>query len=312
MKMRSRSIIVGSVARQTIKSRVNQEHCAAVERRFELPGLTLAAREWGAPGGLPVIAVHGWLDNAGSFDLLAPQLTGTHLIAIDCAGHGLSEHRSDDAVYNIWQDVPDVFAVADLLGWKQFALLGHSRGAGIASLAAGTMPDRITALALIDGGIPVPGEPADAPQLFAKSVSKRDTLRAAHGRIYATREAAITQRSQGFTETTFAAAEILARRALREVAGGFSWFVDQRLKLESELHLSPDQITAFMRAVRAPALALLASQSPLTGQPGFVDLMREISGIELVELQGGHHFHLEDAVTEIAQRVQSFFKAHNP
>ena len=85
-----------------------------------MPGLTLAAREWGEPGGLPVIALHGWLDNAGTFDLLAPRLEGTHLIALDCAGHGLSGHRSPDATYNVWQDVPEVFAVADLMGWERF------------------------------------------------------------------------------------------------------------------------------------------------------------------------------------------------
>ncbi|MGD8323921.1 MAG: alpha/beta fold hydrolase, partial [Gammaproteobacteria bacterium] len=104
-----------------------------VERTFDVPGLSLAAREWGTAGELPVIALHGWLDNAGSFDLLAPQLSGVHLIALDCAGHGLSGHRSPDATYNVWQDVPDVFAVASRLGWDRFTLLGHSRGAAIAS-----------------------------------------------------------------------------------------------------------------------------------------------------------------------------------
>src|SRR5690606_41685879 len=61
-----------------------------------------------------------------SFDVLAPQLENVHLIALDCAGHGFSGHRSS---YNIWEDVGELFAVADLLGWNEFALLGHSRGA---------------------------------------------------------------------------------------------------------------------------------------------------------------------------------------
>lgn len=282
----------------------------AVERRFEVPGLALAAREWGQPGGLPVIALHGWLDNAGSFDLLAPQLSGVHLIALDCAGHGLSEHRSPDATYNVWQDVPEVFAVADHLGWEQFALLGHSRGAAIASLAAGTLPDRISSLVLIDGGIPIPGDADEAPHRFAKSVVARDTQRNMRGRVFTTREEAISVRSRGFTETTYAAAQILARRSLREAEGGFSWFVDQRLKGESELRLTPGQIAAFMRAVRAPTLALLASQSPLTKQEGFVDLMREIPAIEVLEIEGGHHFHLENAVEEIGRRVQAFLALH--
>lgn len=277
-----------------------------LERTFDVPGLTLAAREWGAPGGLPVIALHGWLDNAGSFDLLAPQLSGVHLIALDSAGHGLSGHRSADGTYNIWQDVPDVFAVADRLGWERFTILGHSRGAAIASLAAGTFPDRVVSLVLIDGGIPVPGEPDEAPQRFARSLVARDRQRTDRGRVFPTREDAIIERSRGFTETSYAAAEILALRSLREAEDGFSWFVDQRLKSESEIRLSPDQISAFMRAVKAPTLAVLASRSPLTSQDGFKSLLREIPGIRLVEIEGGHHFHLEDAVVEITDEILAF------
>lgn len=312
MRMPSRNTIAASAALLKTNSQVNQAAAdvrAPVERAFDVPGLRLAAREWGASGGTPVIALHGWLDNAGSFDLIAPQLRNVHLIALDCAGHGHSGHRSPDAGYNVWQDVPELFAVADQLGWERFSLLGHSRGAGIASIAAGTLPERINALVMIDGGVPVPGDPAEVPAQFAKSVLRRDTLRRDRGRVWASREEAIAERARGFTKITLDAADILARRSLRPVEGGYSWFVDQRLKIESELRLSPEQITAFMRAVAAPSFALVASDSPLTKRPGYLELLREIPGVEIVELAGGHHLHLEDAAEDIARRIQQFLAA---
>ena len=159
---------------------------------------------------------------------------------------------------------------------------------------------------LIDGGIPIPGKPEEAPGRFAQALSSRDRLRTDRGRIFASREQAIRERSQGFTSTTIAAAEILAKRSLRPAEDGFSWYVDQRLKTESELRLTTDQIGAFVRAVRSPTLAILATRSPLTAQPGFVELLQQIPDIELSKIEGGHHFHLEDAVEEIANLAQTF------
>ena len=113
------------------------------ERSFENKGLTLQAKEWGRSGYPPVIALHGWLDNANSFDRMLPHMKDLHVIALDLAGHGRSDFRSQDSSYDIWCDIADVLAVADQMGWETFSLLGHSRGAVIAGLVTGAFPERI-------------------------------------------------------------------------------------------------------------------------------------------------------------------------
>ena len=62
------------------------------EVRFSLPSLEVAGKVWGEPGGIPVIGLHGWLDNAATFDHIAPALKGVQLVALDLPGHGLSDH----------------------------------------------------------------------------------------------------------------------------------------------------------------------------------------------------------------------------
>lgn len=277
------------------------------ERRFELPGVSLAAAEWGPPNGVPVLAAHGWLDNAGSFDLLAPLLQGMRFVALDLAGHGFSDSRSADASYNIWQDVGDLLEVADQLGWERFNLLGHSRGAAISMLLAAAFPERVDKLVLLEGGVPIVGNAEDAPAALAQALRDRRSLSRKSGRVFADRDTAIGERADGFSKVSPEAAAILAQRSLRAVPGGYQWHADQRLKGGSEIRLTTEQAAAFVRHVRAPVLMLLAEQSPFAGLALYEDMISRFAEIEVVRLPGGHHFHLEGAEVEIAERISRFY-----
>ena len=277
-----------------------------VERRFRLPGLTLAAEVWGTAGHRPVLASHGWLDNAGSFELLAPHLRGCEIVALDLAGHGFSDFRSPDSAYNIWQDVGDLLDVADELGWQRCTLLGHSRGAGVSMLFAATFPERVDKLILLEGGVPLTGEAIDAPAGLAEAVRETRALRGKAGRVFSQRATAIAERAAGFSKVTPAAAEVLARRSLREVPGGYQWHADQRLKAQSELRLTAEHVRVFARRVTAPVLLLLATRSPFADRSLYLELPSLIPNIEVDRVEGGHHCHLEGSEGAIAQRIQRF------
>jgi pimeloyl-ACP methyl ester carboxylesterase len=95
------------------------------EVRLSLPHIELAAHIFGPEDGLPVIALHGWLDNANSFARLAPKLKGLRIVALDMAGHGHSGHRPVGAGYALWDYAHDVLQVAEQLGWQRFGPHGH-------------------------------------------------------------------------------------------------------------------------------------------------------------------------------------------
>jgi pimeloyl-ACP methyl ester carboxylesterase len=253
-----------------------------------------------------VLAAHGWLDNAASFDLLAPLLPDYEIVALDLAGHGFSGSRSADSGYNLWQDVGDFLDVLDSLGWARCTLLGHSRGAAISMLFAATFPERVDKLVLIEGGAPLIAAPDDAPATLAQALLDRRSLRGKSGRVFAQRAKAIKERSQGFTKISVAAAEVLARRSLREVPGGFQWHADQRLKGASELRLTAEHVRAFVRRVAAPVLLFLADDGPFARLPIYEDMIRLFPDVEVVRMSGGHHLHLEGGEVEIARRIRHF------
>jgi pimeloyl-ACP methyl ester carboxylesterase len=277
-----------------------------VERRFQLPGLTLAAEVWGEAGQQPVLASHGWLDNAGSFSLLAPQLPGCEIVALDLAGHGFSDSRSLDSAYNIWQDVGDLLDVADELGWQRCTLLGHSRGAAISMLFAATFPERVDKLILLEGGLPLTGEADEAPAGLAEALRDARALRGKTGRVFSQRAKAIAERAAGFSKVTLAASEVLARRSLREVPGGYRWHADQRLKAQSELRLTPEHVRAFVRRVTAPVLLLFAAESPFVDRPLYREMPGLFANVQVERVAGGHHCHLEGSEGLIAERIRRF------
>jgi pimeloyl-ACP methyl ester carboxylesterase len=278
------------------------------EVRFSVAGVTIAGRSWGRPSGQPTIALHGWLDNCASFNAMAPLLENINLLALDMAGHGLSGFRSPDSSYNIWQDVPEIFSIANQQGWSKFSLIGHSRGAIVSSIAAGTMPERIEKLVLIDTMGPDTVEPADAPAQLEKATRQR--LEAAKPtRYYPSLEEAAATRLSGRLSLGETAALELASRGVSESEKGFYWHADQRLKNASDFKLGAEHAEAFLRRIQCPTLLCMGGRGIKTLPSQFkTPLFPLIANCEKREFSGGHHLHMEESADSIAAEINRFFE----
>ena len=73
----------------------------SVELAIPAPWGTISAKTFGSPFGKPVLAVHGWMDNAGTFDRLVPLLPKSiYFVAVDLPGHGRSSHLPAGVPYH--------------------------------------------------------------------------------------------------------------------------------------------------------------------------------------------------------------------
>ncbi|SEM71090.1 epoxide hydrolase. Serine peptidase. MEROPS family S33 [Pseudomonas sp. ok272] len=260
------------------------------EVRLSLPHIELAAHLFGPEDGLPVIALHGWLDNANSFALLAPKLHGLRIVALDMAGHGHSDHRPPGAGYALWDYAHDVLQVAEQLGWERFALLGHSLGAIVSVVLAGAMPERVTHLALIDGMIPPTASHDNAAERMGQALQAQLDLRVKRKPVYSTLDRAIEARMHGLVAVSRQAAERLGQRGLMPVAGGYTWRTDNRLTLPSPLRLSDEQALSFVQRIQCPAQLVVAAEGMLAKSP---ERMANLP-FKYETLPGGHHLHLND------------------
>lgn len=106
--------------------------------------------DWGGEGP-PAVALHGAASSAHWYDLTIPHLRDrVRIIAPDQRAHGKTDQPSTG--YDWPTLAGDVVGTLDALGIERAAVMGHSWGASVALAVAALHPDRVTALAMIDGG----------------------------------------------------------------------------------------------------------------------------------------------------------------
>ncbi|UUY07565.1 alpha/beta hydrolase [Pseudomonas sp. J452] len=280
------------------------------ETRFSLPHVDLAAHLFGPEDGIPVIALHGWLDNAMTYARLAPKLHGLRIVALDFPGHGHSGHYASNSSYSMWEYLEDVLLVAEQLGWQRFSLMGHSLGGIISTLLAAAVPERIERLALIDGLIPFTGEADGAPKRLGDALRARLAVRNKRKPVYVDLDRAVQARMQGVVAVSRDAAELLAQRGLEPVPGGYTWRTDIRLTLPSVMRLTFAHVEEFVRSVQCPVSLVLAAQGQMAVEPRIASLL-EGRDFDVHTLPGGHHLHLndEEGAQQVADCFNRFFAA---
>uniref|UniRef100_A0AC11AT40 Serine hydrolase like 2 n=1 Tax=Ovis aries TaxID=9940 RepID=A0AC11AT40_SHEEP len=119
--------------------------------KLAVPWGHIAARAWGSHQAAPVLCLHGWLDNANSFDRLIPLLPKDfYYVAMDFGGHGLSSHYSPGFPYYHQNFVSEVRRVAAALKWNRFSILGHSFGGTVGGMFSCIFPEMVDKLVLLD------------------------------------------------------------------------------------------------------------------------------------------------------------------
>lgn len=267
----------------------------AEELEIELPHLRFAARRQGDKAGRKLLAVHGWLDNAASFEPIAPWFADFDLVAIDLPGHGRSGHRPPGTWYHTIDYLNELLAIVEHLGWPRFSLLGHSLGAAIASVFAAAVPERVEQLFLIEGLGPLSTPAEKSLELLRAAMHERAGIHTKQMRVFTDLDAPTRARMQHpQMPLTEPAARLLVERGTKPVPGGFVWSSDPRLTLTSAIRLTESQIRDYLRGIQCPARLVLADPPmPFVDQAVLEGRTELVPGLEWMRLPGSHHLHME-------------------
>lgn len=257
------------------------------------------AKTWNDSRLEPILALHGWLDNAASFDCIAPLLNNYHVVALDLPGHGLSPHKHRGSRYHYVDFINDVHEVMNYYGWEKVILMGHSMGAGISTLYAGAFPERVKQLILIEGIGPLVSEPEKSPENLRKAIIQFHTLNQKEPIAHLTRASAESVRKMA-GDISMAAVKIIADRGIEKTENGYIWRSDIQLKSKSPIQYTENHVSQFLKQIVAETLVIQGQYSKLNHLVPVAKRCLKVANIQAVKIEGGHHVHMENPKTVVA------------
>ena len=224
---------------------------------------------WGepAPGRVPLVMVHGWMDVAASWQFVVDAFARDHyVIAPDWRGYGLTQSPDAD---NYW--LPDYLGDLDFLldhycPDAPVNLVGHSMGGNLAMLYAGSRPGRINRLVNLEGFGMAQTRPSQAPKRYAKWM---DELKAFHRgelalKSYDSADGVARRLMRTNKRLPQDKADWLARHWARPDAQG-RWNIlgDAAHKISNAQLYRVDEVLEIYQSISAPTLAVQASDDSL-------------------------------------------------
>lgn len=278
---------------------------------LEIRGLRHRITCWGPPSDDPIVLLHGFLDNAATFQFLVDALPSDWSFAApDWRGFG----GTDSTRQPYW--FPDYFgdleALLDVLVPHSAArVIGHSMGGNIGLLYAGIRPKRLRWVVSLEGfGLPR-SQPEQAPARYAQWLDQLREPRKPS--IYPDLERLQKTLRLRNSRLTAERAGFIARAWTLPVDGGHELAADPWHRLVNPSLYRRDEAEACWRQVEIPVLLVLAAQSeylPGLGEDGseasFRALLRRLTLHTLPDV--GHMLHHEDPAA-VAAVIQDFIAA---
>ena len=287
--------------------------------RFEgAGGLQLQGSEWGPVDGIPVVCLHGILDQSLVWDSVAQPLAdaGLRVIAPDLRGHGLSESMHQSGTYQLIDFIADGLALLDQCVDQPAIVVGHSFGSVLAGVMASVRPQSVRHLLLVEPVLPSSSDDTDSLAAIQTLLDYRRTS-PRHTPMASVEEAA-SKLHKVMPGLSDAFAHRLAERGTRHDQEGLIWCWDPVLQSRTSLNLQGGPISRasylqLLSSLLPPVTALYGRDSRFN-RPEDLDAQRQaLISARRITVDGGHHLAI-DAPLAVASAVLSAsgLRGHRP
>ncbi|XP_022212260.2 probable serine hydrolase [Drosophila obscura] len=293
--------------------------------RIPVPWGHISGRWYGNQKERPILAIHGWLDNLGTFDRLIPLLPDhVGVLCIDLPGHGRSSHLQPGVHYSVDDYVYIIPRVMREYGWPKVSLLGHSMGAILMFVYAALAPHTVDLVISLDILISESRQPdGNNLRLSARNMEKHlgEDERLLEGISCEPPAYTLDTLCRALNKGTFqsvryeVAHHMLHRQVTRSQLYPSKYYFsrDGRIKFLNHAYLDVGLFAEMARRIATnPYLIIKGSESPFLGpSEAFSILSTNNPNFEFYEVQGTHHVHLNEP-EKCAQYIVPFLHRHRP
>ena len=286
---------------------MNPASDAPQARFYESQGLRLHYTDWGNVTAPPLILIHGGLDHSRSWDQLAQALRSTfHVIAPDLRGHGDSNWAVGSS-YSLADHVYDLTCMMTAAGLEKAAMVGHSMGGMVSLTYAGSFPEKVSRLIVLDGVTNFPARKVKPIELrIAEWVSVLDKTARRKPHRYASVADGADRMLARNARLTHEQAMHLATHALAQDAdGGYRWKFDPYLRAPAPYRLSLEDHIALWSRIQCPTLLVSGTESFLP-DPDRAGVLGHFRHAELVKIEGAGHWLQHDRAAEVLELLKDF------
>ncbi|MDR3476750.1 MAG: alpha/beta hydrolase [Gammaproteobacteria bacterium] len=274
------------------------------EKKLAIPGFNLAFKIWHGKAQKPVLCLHGKLDNAASFDLLAPLLSHLQLVAVDYPGTGFSSFYPE-GVLPYWKN--DAFLMLHLIKsfeWEQFDIVAHSLGGLLAIILAIVQPKLVRKMVFLDILGPTVKFVEQGIAYLREDAQTFLTGNPPQRTVYPDQESAIQVRMK-MGNISYQAAKALVQRGTIQINEGWVWTYDRRLHAVNSTIVYEDELRALLKAIESPVCLIRAKQGVPYPAAVFQGRAESIKQLTIHELPGGHHVHMDNPLP-VAEIISNF------
>ncbi len=264
---------------------------------------------WDGGGDTTILLLHGYLDLGRAWTATAEALADTdwHLVAPDWRGHGKTEWIGRGGYYHFPDYVRDLEQIVAAVRRRRLVVVGHSMGAGVGLLWAGTRPDALDALALVDWPGSPPMQVDDYPQRMRWFLEQTAPfLPRRHGRPMRDFAHAAQRIARNDPWLPLGYAEKLARwAAVEDPDGWVRWRYDPLHRTRAPHPMLPEIAGSFVRRITCPVLWIEGAESGLRA-PDLEERLSELRDLRRRSLPRAGHMVQNDRPDGLAHELREF------